>query len=99
MSLFDLQPLTANEIKERMAFSGDGPTVRRTSSTGKVYTVRHKPWWISLGKGPEGKTCADCKFLIGDRYKKCRRQIMTSGAGTDIRAKDEACTLYKPKGD
>ncbi len=53
MSLFDLQPLTVNEIKERMAFSGDGPTVRRTSSTGKVYTVRHKPWWISLGKGPE----------------------------------------------
>lgn len=99
MNLFDIQPLTINEIEEHLAFSGDGPTVRRTSSTGKVYTVRHKPWWMFLGAGPEGKTCASCQFLTGRRYKKCLRQIRTSGAGTDIRAKDGACRLYKPKGD
>lgn len=73
MSLFDFHPLTVQEIKDRMAYQGDGPTVRRKSSSGRVYTVRHKPWWISMGKGPEGKACADCKFLTGDRHKKCRK--------------------------
>lgn len=94
MGLFDNQPITIEEVKERMIAGSDGDTIRRVSATGKVYTARHKPWWMLLGKGPEGKTCHDCTFLQRGTYPKCERQIITSGPGTDIRHKDHACRLF-----
>lgn len=102
MSLFDLQPLSLDEIRLRQGF-GEGPTIRKLSSRGPgpgVWrTIRHKPWWMFEGKGPEGKHCKDCEFFSGTgnagKYKKCGKQAMSHGPGTDIRGKDEACRLFQ----
>lgn len=100
MSLFDLQPITLEEIRLRQAL-GDGMTIRQFSGGLKpvLRTIRHKPWWMFLGKGPEQKTCGECEFLTrrGGRYFKCGRQVATSGPGTDIRKKDEACRLFEER--
>ena len=104
MSLFDLKPLTMDEMQalhEQRAREGTDrcATIRTTSKTGKIRTQRHKPWWMLLGKGPDGKTCGDCEFFTGYRrtktYFKCGKQVQTSGPGTDIRKKDEACRLFQ----
>lgn len=101
MSLFDGQPLTP-EDQERVrqnVLRGEGPTIRKQDGKGVWRTVRHKPWWMLLGKGPEGKHCDECEFLsvnVGTkRYFKCGKQVKTMGTGTDIRRKDEACRLFQ----
>lgn len=101
MSLFDGQPLTP-EDQERIrqnVLRGEGPSIRKQDGKGIWRTVRHKPWWMLIGKGPDGKTCDDCEYLrryrMAKTYMKCGQQAITSGAGTDIRAKDEACRLFK----
>ena len=72
----------------------DGVTLRDK----KGRTVRHKPWWMLLGKGPQLKTCGDCQSLEHhNRYLKCGRQIVTAGPGTDIRKKDMTCRLFKER--
>lgn len=100
MSLFDLTPITIEQILANQA-QGTGDTIRKLSGGLKpvLRTVRHKPWWMLLGKGPEGRTCGDCQSLgrAGGRYFKCTQQRITHGPGTDIRCKDEACQLFKPK--
>ena len=58
MSLFDLQPLTVEQVRANQALN-EGATIRKLSG-GKnpvLRTVRHKPWWMLLGKGPDGQTC------------------------------------------
>jgi len=101
MSLFDGQPLTPEdqERHRRNVEVGQGPTIRKQDWQGVWRTIRHKPWWMLLGKGPEGKRCDDCQFLRRQRfsktYMKCGQQVATRGAGTDIRAKDEACRLFQ----
>lgn len=100
MSLFDLTPITIEEVRLRQGM-GEGPTIRKLSGGLKPVwrTIRHKPWWMFLGKGPDGATCRTCRFLTGHRitktYFKCGRQVITRGPGTDIRAKDPACRLYE----
>lgn len=102
MSLFDLQPLTPDEIRERLHAGHQGETIMKYSSRGPgpgVWrTVRHRPWWEKLGKGPEGAQCKGCAFLRRmenvKTYFKCGKQEITSGPGTDIRAKDPACALF-----
>lgn len=106
MSLFDLMPLSVQEILARQAL-GDGGTIRKLSMRGPgkpvVRTVRHKPWWMLIGNGPEGATCKTCKFLRrvvhAKTYLKCGKQTITSGPGTDIHAKDPACRLYEGRGE
>ena len=99
MSLFDGEPLTIEECQLAVIKNLPGVSIRKVSRTGKVYTVRHKPWWMLLGKGPSGLTCGDCVHLIarryGKTYLKCGRQIITAGPGTDIRKKDPACRLFR----
>ncbi len=98
MSLFDGQPIDPEEVRARLLCASDGPTVRRISKSGKVYTVRHRPWAELVGVGPEGYTCGDCHWLkriaYSKTYYKCGRQIQTAGAGTDIRVSDPACRLW-----
>lgn len=52
------------------------------------------------GTGPQGETCRTCVHL--DRrcrpaktYLKCDLVKWTSGAGTDVRAKDPACSRWE----
>ncbi len=103
MSLFDGQPLTAEEMERtRQSIAvGQGPTIRKKSAFGVWRTIRHKPWWMLIGKGPEGQTCSDCEFLRRQRfsktYMKCGQQTITRGTGTDIGAKDEACRLFESR--
>lgn len=101
MSLFDLQPLRMEQVRANLATS-DGATIRKLSGGLKpvLRTLRHKPWWMLLGPGPEGQTCGDCAHLTrrSGKYFKCGRQSITSGPGTDIRKKDEACRLFEVKG-
>jgi hypothetical protein len=102
MGLFDGQPLTVDEIRARLVVSRDGPTIRKMSDSGKVYTVRHAPWWTLLGPGPTGYTCGSCHWLkaqrFGKTYFKCGRQLITRGPGTDIRRGDDACRLWHLRG-
>lgn len=105
MGLFDGTPLTMEEIQLRyermMAGGGTGHTIRKFSGGLKpvLRTMRHKPWWEMLGKGPDGKTCGECQFLAANRrrstYFKCGRQSITNGPGTDIRKKDTSCALFQ----
>lgn len=53
------------------------------------------------GSGPKGETCGTCAHAVmrGDcagRYYKCAlmRERWTGGAATDIRLKDEACSMW-----
>jgi hypothetical protein len=75
MSLFDLTPISVEEIQR--PYHGNCVLDR------KGRTVRHKPWWELLGQGPAGKTCGDCAFLrakeYGKTYFKCGRQMQTAG--------------------
>lgn len=97
MSLFDLEPLTIEQMRANQALN-DGPTIRKFSGGMKstLRTIRHKPWWMFLGKGPEGKTCGECVHLRrnGGKYFKCEKQTITAGPGSDIRKKDAACSLF-----
>ena len=98
MSLFDGTPLTVEQILQNQAM-GPGETIRKLSAGGKWHTMRHKPWYLFEGAGPAGASCASCHFLVSTgnagKFKKCGKQKMTHGTGTDIRAKDLACALYK----
>lgn len=55
------------------------------------------------GSGPEGETCGTCRNLFRNRmaktYLKCglMRNFWTGGAGTDIRARDAACSQWAAK--
>ena len=51
-------------------------------------------------RGPEGKKCKDCAFLIRYKYRsktylKCEKRGITHGAGTDHKAKFEACKKFE----
>ena len=99
MSLFDLQPLSLDEVRTRLNVQ----TIRKPSGglAPVMRTMRHKPWWMLLGKGPDDSTCRTCQHLIGTttgsgkRFYKCLMQSITNGPGTDIRMKDEACVLFE----
>lgn len=49
------------------------------------------------GSGPAGETCTTCRHYYrshirsGRSFGKCDRVPETRGAGTDVRAKDDAC--------
>jgi hypothetical protein len=53
------------------------------------------------GTGPTGETCGSCYFLVHKRlaktYLKCelRRATWTGGGGTDVRARDPACSKWE----
>lgn len=53
------------------------------------------------GSGPDGETCGSCANLVRKRmskvYLKCGlvEKLWTSGAGTDVRAKDPACSKWE----
>lgn len=53
------------------------------------------------GTGPEGETCKSCLHIYRNRlskvYLKCdlMRAHWTGGGGTDIRAKDPACSKWE----
>lgn len=55
------------------------------------------------GSGPEGETCGTCRNLHRNRmaktYLKCglMRAHWTGGAGTDVRARDAACSQWTAK--
>lgn len=55
------------------------------------------------GTGPAGETCGTCRHLtrvsMGNTYLKCEkmRAHWTHGPGTDVRAKDAACSAFEPR--
>jgi hypothetical protein len=52
------------------------------------------------GTGPAGETCGSCVYLVHKKmakaYLKCelRRATWTGGGGTDVRARDAACSKW-----
>jgi len=90
VSLFDLQPLTIEQVRANQDVN-EGETIRRNGRT-----IRHKPWWMLVGPGPVGATCRTCAHLRrkDGQYFKCGLHAITSGTGTDIRAKDAACSQF-----
>lgn len=55
------------------------------------------------GSGPDGETCGSCAHLtrvvFAKTYLKCglRRATWTGSYGTDVRAKDSACSKWEGK--
>jgi len=58
------------------------------------------PMIVKHGRGPDGKTCRACLFIIGvspagnRRYWKCSRHSVSRSESTDHRLKWAACRLY-----
>lgn len=88
MTLFELTPLPWR----------GGLTLK--DRKGRAY--RRRPWWVDVGKGPDGATCKSCHWLtkveFSKTYYKCGRQPITHGPGTQIAMRDAACSLYQRKG-
>lgn len=99
MSLFDMTALTIEQVRANQSLN-EGATIRKLSGGVKpvIRTIRHKPWNELLGKGPEDATCGGCIHLKrqGGKYFKCGQHPVTSGPGTDIRCKDQACKMFEP---
>jgi hypothetical protein len=73
---------------------GDGPAVARRCTP------------APCGSGPEGETCGTCALLVrleyrNSRYLKCKKMelVWTHGAGSDVRAKWEACREWQRKSE
>ena len=102
MSLFDLQPLSHDEIMARYlrAVSATRPSVTIKDRKGRV--VRRRPYWIDVGKGPDGRTCKTCQYLVRTQYAKvyfkCGTWTITGGPGTQIATTDFCCSRYQRKG-
>lgn len=53
------------------------------------------------GTGPEGETCGSCRHIyrrqMAKTYIKCEltRSCWTGGGGTDVRARDPACSKWE----
>lgn len=98
MSLFDGQPLTKEEVEKNLIRAGARPnSVTLKDSKGR--TRRRRPFWMDVGKGPEGKTCADCgqRQRRANTWFKCGLAQNTRGPGTDIGARDQACARFQEK--
>lgn len=58
------------------------------------------PMVRAYDRGPEGKKCKECKFLIRDKYhdytyRKCLKRGITRGKGTDHKVSFEACSKFE----
>jgi hypothetical protein len=55
------------------------------------------------GTGPAGETCGSCahlaRKLLARTYLKCGlcRKYWTGGGGTDVKARDRACSKWAPR--
>ncbi len=97
MSLFDGQPLDLKDIEEKMQGRLSRDSVTMKDKKGRA--TRRQPYHVDLGRGPQGKHCADCEHLfyrLGmKRYYKCGMHPVTNGNATDIGAKDLACRNFE----
>lgn len=75
MGLYDNAPLEMDDARRRVSGTPLPGTIRKTSASGKRYTVRHRPWWETFGPGPAGRTCGECWYVrrrkFGKSYFKC----------------------------
>jgi hypothetical protein len=62
----------------------------------------HRGHAAAPGSGPQGETCGSCRHLARNRpssraYLKCglMEAAWTGGAGTDVRARDPACSQWQ----
>jgi hypothetical protein len=95
MTLFELTPITTEQLR-----SGKQCGITYKDKKGRAY--RRRPYWIDLGKGPEGKTCKTCQYLVRTEYSKvyfkCGTWKITAGPGTQIATTDPCCIRYQRKG-
>ena len=68
----------------------------------QVHRPRRRGHAAIPGTGPQGETCRTCVHLVrrqrAKTYLKCDLVKWTSGAGTDVRAKDPACSRWEAGG-
>lgn len=51
------------------------------------------------GRGPDGRTCRQCRHAVAaDTYWKCRRRSVSRSHGTDHRLWWNACRLFEEDG-
>lgn len=87
---FDDQPQETQGLKD---WSGNAIPIKKPIES-------DNPMVRLYNKGPVGKRCRDCKFLIrlyhhNQTYLKCEKRGITHGSGTDCRAKWEACSKFE----
>ena len=99
MSLFDLQPLTIDQLTAKpLGWQKAGVTWK--DKMGRAY--RRRPYWMDVGKAVDGLTCKTCRWLVRTRYSKtyfkCGLWKITGGPGTQIATTDQACRFYGREG-
>lgn len=87
-------------------FAGLGEFATTPAEKRKLMRKHAKPKGLHampIGSGPHGETCGSCANLVHKRmsktYLKCALTIAlwTGGGGTDVRAKDAACSKWAGK--
>lgn len=96
MPLFELTPLTVEQLRH----GRQSTSVTYKDKKGRA--TRRRPYWVDVGKGPEGRTCKTCHYLVRTKYSKtyfkCGIYTITGGPGTQIATTDQACAQYQRKG-
>ena len=102
MSLFALQPLSEDASMARH-LRASSTSISVTLKDRKGRATRRRPYWIDLGKGPDGRTCKTCHYLVRTQYAKvyfkCGTWKITAGPGTQIATTDPCCSRYQMKED
>jgi hypothetical protein len=88
--------LTSSALRARKAAQPKAPKPARKPK------VKGNPLLAVHGPGPEGATCAGCRFLYRKDYRageyfKCSLRGDTNGAGTDHRASWPACGKFEQR--
>lgn len=92
------------ELSDLLRLMGDRaltPAERHRLLKGRKKSLHAAP----PGTGPAGETCGSCAHYVrrrmGGIYRKCGlcRSQWTNGPGTDIRAKDAACSKWEKPSD
>lgn len=89
MTLFDLTPITVDQLRK-------GRQASVTLKDKKGRAIRRRPYWIDLGKGPEGTTCKTCQYLVRTEYAFARVGICACGCGGDapVATETDSCNGY-----
>lgn len=91
-TLFDFEE-ARQQVKPLLDWSGEEIPIKKPIES-------DNPMVRAFGRGPEGKKCKECEFLIryhwrSTSYFKCEKRGITHGPGTDHRLKYEACSKFE----
>lgn len=93
-TLFDFEEQPQDETpKPLLDWSGNAIPIKKPIES-------ENPMVRLYDRGPNGKKCKECKFLLrlyhhNKTYIKCEKRGVTHGKGTDYRVRWEACSKFE----